>query len=61
MMASSKAIIEALESQDMCEQIVNEEFVKEANAKYVRQNPGAKNKDKSEYIEECSNFSNKIL
>ncbi len=48
-------LIEGLESQKMCEALIDDEFVKEANMDINRTN-GAQTKEKSVYVEECSNY-----
>lgn len=51
----TQKLIEGLESQKMCETLIDDEFVKEANTEINRTN-GAQTKEKQVYIEECSNY-----
>jgi hypothetical protein len=44
----------------MCEALIDDNFVKEANANINRTN-GAQTIEKQAYIDECSNYSNKLL
>ena len=56
----SQTLIEGLESQQMCQVLIDDDFVKLANANINRTN-GAQSLDKQVYIDECSNYSNKLL
>jgi hypothetical protein len=44
----------------MCEFLIDDKFVKEANGD-INRTSGAQILDKKVYVDECSNYSNKLL